>query len=239
MIQYAKLRYTQAEDVTMHSIVNCQCTPHNAYKLGSHHTPQFGHLPDLQHFIASAASLSPSSLLGEVVLLWCPHPPSSRTLPVILIEPWLALIKTIILYLSPRYRCWIRDTTANLGQNYNLTTLSVQGGAKKWLKTNRLNQRTDLNINCINIHISYKLFGRSKNFPDNLEHFQIVNFSLVFSLFFPAFHSNDPETFQTVKILMIWSISDCQDIIKYPKGSLKLLWKNSFKQASPVELTPP
>ena len=59
---------------------------------------------------------------GEV-LLWCPHPPSSRTLPVILIEPWLALIKTIILYLSPRYlsQCWIRDTTANLGQNYNLT----------------------------------------------------------------------------------------------------------------------
>ena len=72
--------------------------------------------------------------VGEV-LLWCPHPPSSRTLPVILIEPWLALIKTIILYLSPRYRCWIRDTTANLAQNYNLTTLSVQGGGKNGLKT--------------------------------------------------------------------------------------------------------
>ena len=78
MIQYANLRYTQAEDVTMHSIVNWQCTPHNAYKLGSHHTLQFGHLPDLQHFISSAASLSPSSLSGR---LFCcdapiPHPPA-------------------------------------------------------------------------------------------------------------------------------------------------------------------
>ena len=52
-------------------------------------------------------------------------PPSSRTLPVILIEPWLALIKTIILYLSPRYRSWIRDTTADLFQNCNLTRITI------------------------------------------------------------------------------------------------------------------
>ena len=70
---------------------------------------------------------------GEV-LLWCPHPPSSRTLPVILIEPWLALIKTIILYLSPRYlsQCWIRDTTANLGQNYNLTNAQCMRRGSLW-----------------------------------------------------------------------------------------------------------
>ena len=69
--------------------------------------------------------------------------PSSRTLPVILIEPWLALIKTIILYLSPRYRCWIRDTTANHGRNYNLTTHTELSGGKGafkerwfwWIKT--------------------------------------------------------------------------------------------------------
>ena len=71
-------------------------------------------------FYLCTLALSRSFVWREVVL-WSP-PPSSRTLPVILIEPWLALIKTIILYLSPRYRCWIRDTTANLAQNYNLTT---------------------------------------------------------------------------------------------------------------------
>ena len=92
-------------------------------------------------FYLCTLALSRSFVWREVVL-WSP-PPSSRTLPVILIEPWLALIKTIILYLSPRYRCWIRDTTANLGRNYNLTTHTELSGGKGafkerwfwWIKT--------------------------------------------------------------------------------------------------------